>query len=58
MDIEIIDNIIKVQLLKNKPNLSPNSVRTYISILKNMIYKLHQPGTKFNLKAFEDYKQF
>ena len=56
MDIKNIDETIKERLLKNKPSLSDGSIKTYISILKNMFYKLHSPGTKFNLEAFEDYK--
>ena len=51
-----IDNIIKEHLKKNKPDISDSSVKTYVSIIKNLFYKMNTPGTKFEPSFFENFK--
>jgi hypothetical protein len=55
--MENIDKKINDIILKNKPKLSSGSVKTYISILKNLYYNINEPGTKFNPEFFEDSKK-
>ena len=55
--MENIDKKINDIILKNKPKLSSSSVKTYISILKNLYYNINEPGTKFNPGFFEDSKK-
>jgi hypothetical protein len=41
-------------LKKNKPNISPNSVKTYVSILRSFYYQHHSKGTEMNCKWFDN----
>ena len=54
--MENIDKKINDIILKNKPKLSSSSIKTYISILKNLYYNINKPGSKFNPDFFEDSK--
>lgn len=54
--METIDKAIKERLLKNKPNLSDSSIKTYISLLKNLYYKMYKAGSGFDIDKFEDVK--
>jgi hypothetical protein len=55
--MENIDKKINDIIFKNKPKLSKSSIKTYISILKNLYYNINEPGSKFNPEFFEDSKK-
>jgi len=52
-----IAKIIQDKLKENRPNLSVNSVKTYVSILKNL-YKKVYPEEEFNLTKFKNQDKF
>lgn len=49
--------IIEDKLRENRPNLSNNSVKTYVSILKNL-YKKVYPNTPLDLNNFKNQDKF
>ena len=50
--------IIKNTLRENRPNLSDNSIRTYVSILSNLYKKVYPNDTEYDVKKFENTKPF
>lgn len=47
------ENSIKDKVLEMRPNLSKQSVKTYVSILKNLYSKVF-PGSALDIKKFDD----
>ena len=45
---------LEERLIKNKPNVSKSSIRTYKSILKNLYYRHHNKDDKMNLDWFDN----
>ena len=45
---------LKQTLITNRPKLSAGSIRTYVSILKNLFYKHHDKETPIQLKWFHN----
>lgn len=41
-------------IVKNKPNLSKSTVKTYISLLKSLYYKKHDKGTDIDIDWFNN----
>lgn len=51
---EVAREIISKTIQKNRPALSPNSLKSYVSLLSNMFYKFHEPTMELNLEWFKD----
>lgn len=47
---DLIENTLK----ENRPNLSSNSVKSYVSLLSNMYYKSHDKDSELSLSWFKD----
>ena len=45
---------IKEQILQNKPNISDNSIKTYLSLLKNIFNKFSNTNDELNKQFFID----
>ncbi len=43
---------LRVTLINNRPKLSQGSLRTYVSILKNLFYKFHDKDTPIDIEWF------
>jgi hypothetical protein len=49
-----IKEVIKNQLLTNKPNLSDSSINTYYNLLKKIFYSINNKDIEFNIDFFKE----
>ena len=47
-------DLLEKTILENRPQLSPNSVKSYVSLLSNMYYKAHDKDAELKLSWFRD----
>ncbi len=48
---------LRDRIKKNRSNLSDSSIKTYVSILKNLFYKAHDKTNKINPDWFDNEKE-
>jgi integrase len=50
-------NLLREDIKINRPKITDNSIKTYISILKNIFVKYHDEDDEFNIHWFENEKK-
>ena len=53
-----MSEIIKEQLIKNRSKLSENSLKAYVSTLKNLYKKVYPDDTDIEISKFNNQKKF